>query len=63
MQIRVIRAIKRMSQYDLQKKANIPQPKISLIERGYIKPTEDEKTAVAMALGVSVHDVEWEKGD
>ena len=39
------------SQYHLAILADIPQTKISLIERGLVEPTPDERERIARALG------------
>ena len=59
MKLKVIRAMKDVSQYDLNLRTGIPQSKISLFERGYLKPNKNEKTAIAKALNVNVDELEW----
>jgi DNA-binding XRE family transcriptional regulator len=59
MDLRMIRAIKEQRQWDLGKATGIHQSKISLIEHGHIIATEEEKAALARALGVSVSDIDW----
>ena len=46
-----------LSIYDLSQKTGIHPPKISLIERGYVMPREDEKKRIARALGCKVTDI------
>jgi predicted transcriptional regulator len=41
------------SQYHLAILTDIPQTKISLIERGLVDPTPDERVRIAQALGCS----------
>lgn len=53
------RAIKKKTQWDVRKETGIHQSKISLIEHGYVNPTDDEKTAIAQALGVAVNAIKW----
>ena len=53
------RAIKKKTQWDLRKTTGINQSKISLIEHGYIIPNDEEKTAIAGALGVTVNEIHW----
>jgi transcriptional regulator with XRE-family HTH domain len=48
-----------MIQWDIRKKTGIHQSKISLIENGYIKPTEKEKMAIAQALNFGADEIEW----
>jgi len=50
--LRNCRVLKRLTQYDLQMRTGIAQCKISLIERGYLQPKEEEKKRLAKALGV-----------
>ena len=61
MDLKILRTIKNVNQYDLALRTGIHQPKISLIERGYVKPSEHDKTALADALGVKVEEIEWGK--
>ena len=53
------RAIKKKTQWDLRKATGINQSKISLIEHGYIIPNDEERVAIAGALGVSVQEIQW----
>lgn len=53
------RARKRRTQWDLRLITGINQSKISLIERGYICPTEKEKNEIAKALDFDVNEIEW----
>jgi len=48
------RARKRLTQWDIRKATGIHQSKVSLIERGYIQPTEEEKKLLAEVLGLPV---------
>lgn len=48
---------KRPTQWELASRTGIQQPRISLIENGYVKPTEDEKAKIAEALGLTVDEV------
>ena len=57
------RAIKKKTQWDLRKATGINQSKISLIEHGYIRPTDKEKSALAEALGFGVGEIEWSAGE
>ena len=59
MNLREARFKKRLTQYDLVKMAGIPQSKISLIERGYVSPTRNEKHAIAKALQVDPKEIVW----
>jgi DNA-binding XRE family transcriptional regulator len=51
------RAKKRLTQWDVRKATGIHQSKISLIENGYVNPSEDEKIKIATALGVNVKEI------
>ena len=57
MTLREARFFKRLNQWDISVKTGIPQSKLSLIERGYINPREDEKKKIAKALGCKVMEV------
>ena len=59
MELREGRFKKRLSQWDLKLKTGINQTKISLIERGYVSPTQEEKVKLAKALGVREDDLTW----
>ncbi len=50
---------KRKTQWDLKKLIGVHQSKISLIERGYVIPSENEKKLIAKALGFRVEEIEW----
>ena len=50
MSLRTVRFFKKMSQWDIAKITGIPQSKVSLIERGYIKPKEQEIEKFVKAL-------------
>ena len=57
--LRAVRFKKRFIQHDLVKATGIPQSKISLIERGYISPTKNERRAIAKALQVDPQGIDW----
>jgi len=59
MKLKMHRILKGVTQYEIAAHTNIPQPKISLIERGFIKPKDHEKAALADALEIGVHEIEW----
>ena len=46
-----------LSIYDLSQKTGIDPARISLIERGYKNPKEDEKQKLAKALGCKAEDI------
>ena len=47
------------SQWELQKRSGVHQSRISLIENGYVAPTQKEKAAIVRALGIKAKDLEW----
>jgi transcriptional regulator with XRE-family HTH domain len=55
--LREVRVLRRITQYDLTKATQIPQCKISLIERGYVEPKDDEKKKLAKALGIKPEEI------
>ena len=55
--LRIIRAEKRITQFDLRIKTGINQSKISLAENGYIELRDDEKERIAKALNCAVADI------
>lgn len=59
MDLRTARFKKNLTQYDLKIKTGIHQSKLSLIERGYIKPNKDEVRRLAKVLGVKANDLSW----
>jgi transcriptional regulator with XRE-family HTH domain len=59
MNLRILRVLKGFTQYEIAAHTGISQPKISLIERGFIKPKDQEKNALADVLKMDVHEIEW----
>ncbi len=57
--LRDFRVIKRVTQFQLKLLSGIQQPRISLIENGFIEPREDEKQRLAKALGEKPEKI-WE---
>jgi DNA-binding XRE family transcriptional regulator len=55
--LRIVRAEKRVTQIVLANRAKINPPRISHIENGHITPSSTEKSAIARALRVPVHEV------
>jgi DNA-binding XRE family transcriptional regulator len=53
------RAKKRKTQWDLKISTGINQTKLSLIERGYIVPSEREKRIIAQSLGFEIREIDW----
>jgi predicted transcriptional regulator len=59
MELTIARALKKKTQWDLRKETGISQSKISLIECGYIAPTDSEKALIANVLGLQANEIEW----
>ena len=57
MKLREARFKKRYNQWDVSLKTGIPQSKVSLIERGYVNPNEDEKKRLARALDCQIEEM------
>jgi len=53
MTLREARFYKRFSQWDLQIRTGLHQSKISLIERGYVEPSPEERKRIAEALDIN----------
>lgn len=51
--LRVLRAERRKTQIAIAQASGMYPSKLSLIENGYIEPSDDERAALAKALGVS----------
>ena len=61
--LRTIRVLKRVSQWELSKQTEIPQSRISLIENNLVNPKTEEMVAIAGALGFRVQDIDWPGSD
>ena len=61
MTFREARFFKGLTQWDIAIKTGISQPTLSLFERGYKTPKDDEKKRIARALGCKVTDIFPEK--
>ncbi len=59
MDLITLRAKLRKTQWDLKVLTGIHQSKLSLIERGYIEPSEQEKCLIARAIGLSADEIDW----
>ena len=59
MDLATTRVRERKTQWDIRMATGIHQSKISLIENGYIIPTDKEKETIADALGVSTDEIDW----
>ena len=53
-QLKKIRTLKEMSQFDLRIATGIHQSRISLMENDYVVPRDDEKKKIAKVLKTSV---------
>jgi transcriptional regulator with XRE-family HTH domain len=60
MNFREARFKKRLTQYDLTLKTGIHQSKISLFERGYLKPRNNERHQIAKALKLRPEEINWD---
>ncbi len=55
-QLKLERVKQGLTQFDFYKKAEIPQWKVSLIERG-LQPTQDEAERIARVLGQDIQEL------
>ncbi len=55
--LRVIRAERRVTQFQLRLQTGINATKISFIENGFVQPREDEVKKLSKALGVSPEEI------
>jgi DNA-binding XRE family transcriptional regulator len=55
--LRVARAKRRMTQWQLRVLTGINQTKLSLAENGLVELRQEEKTKIARALGDPVHEI------
>lgn len=58
MNLKEARFKKDMTQFDLRLLTGIHQSRISCIERGYVKPRDDEKEKIESALGLRI---DWDE--
>jgi transcriptional regulator with XRE-family HTH domain len=63
MHLKELRARRKLTQWDLRNQTGVHQSKLSLIEKGYISPTEREKEKIAGALSVNVDEIDWQVYD
>ena len=57
MTLREARFFKGFNQWDISIKTGIPQSRLSLMERGYVMPKDEEKKAIAKALQSNVEEI------
>jgi transcriptional regulator with XRE-family HTH domain len=55
--LREIRFFKRVSQWQLRLPTGICQTRLSLIERGFIVPSDEDKRKIAEALGMTPEEI------
>jgi len=48
--LKIARVVNGMSQYDLASQTGIPQSRLSLIERGFFRPTQRQSEKIAEAV-------------
>ena len=57
--LRVARAEKDISQLELATRAGLSQKKVWSIEHNYRVPSDEERLAIADALGMSITAIQW----
>ena len=57
------RAIRKKTQWDIRKGTGIHQTKVSLMEHGYVTPTDREKALIANVLGFRVNEIDWPESE
>jgi hypothetical protein len=55
----IARTTRKKTQWDIRRGTGIHQSKLSLIENGYVIPTDNEKVLIARVLGFQVNEIEW----
>ena len=60
MKLREIRFYQNMSQQEVAIKAEMHQSTLCNLERGYKKPTTEQKRKIAKALEIEPESIEWE---
>jgi DNA-binding XRE family transcriptional regulator len=63
MDLTTARAMKRKTQWDIRKQTGIHQTKVSLIEHGYVIPSDREKALIANVLGFRVNEIDWPESE
>lgn len=63
MNLKQARFFKSLNQWDISLRTGIPQSRLSLIERNYVNPKEDEKKKIAKALNCKVEDIFPKRGE
>ena len=61
MDLKTARVSKGKTQWDVRKSTGIHQSKVSLIENGYVVPSEMERSAISKYLDLNISDIEWPK--
>ena len=62
MDLKEARVKRRKTQWDVRIETQIHQSKLSLIENGYVVPSDKEKALIAQALGFDVNQITWPSG-
>tara|TARA_Y100000310_G_C20036177_1_gene514034 strand:- start:110 stop:331 length:222 start_codon:yes stop_codon:yes gene_type:complete len=57
MELKIARTRERMCQYELSHRTGISQGLISLIERGYRQPTNEQADKIAEALQINIEEI------
>ncbi len=57
MNLRIARVKRKMSQWELSYKTRISQGRISLFERGFRQPTQEQAEKIAEALCVDIKEI------
>ena len=61
MDLKTLRAVKRLRQIEVAQAAGIATSKLSLIENGLIEPKESERVRIAKALNTAEDEINWQK--
>ncbi len=60
MRLKRARLLAELNQCQVEQRTGIAQARLSLIENGYRKPSDEEKTKLAAVLGCKVDDIDWD---
>ena len=61
MELLEARVKKRITQWDIAVETGISQTKLSLIERGYVMPSEKERSLISGVVGCGEDEIKWPK--
>ena len=59
MNLVIARTTRKKTQWDIRRGTGIHQSKLSLIENGYVIPTDNEKALIAGFLRFQANEIEW----